>query len=82
MNVGSIKDFKEGCADAIPICLGYIAVSFAFGIDLSLLLLSSFGNDKFLARFCKEPNEGDILTIGGRIGARSISSELIIFGFL
>lgn len=35
MNSGSFKDFKEGCVDAIPICLGYIAVSFAFGIEAS-----------------------------------------------
>ena len=33
MEVGSFRDFKEGCKDAIPICLGYMAVSFAFGIE-------------------------------------------------
>ena len=42
MNVGSIKDFKEGCADAIPICLGYIAVSFAFGIEASKIGMTTF----------------------------------------
>lgn len=42
MNVGSFKDFKEGCRDAIPICLGYIAVSFAFGIEASKIGMSVF----------------------------------------
>ncbi len=42
MNVGSFKDFKEGCRDAIPICLGYIAVSFAFGIEASKIGMSTF----------------------------------------
>ncbi|RKM62970.1 branched-chain amino acid ABC transporter permease [Butyrivibrio sp. XB500-5] len=35
MEVGKISDFRDGCRDAIPICLGYIAVSFAFGIESS-----------------------------------------------
>ncbi len=42
MNVGSIKDFKEGCSHAIPICLGYIAVSFAFGIEASKIGMTTF----------------------------------------
>ena len=42
MNVGSFKDFKEGCRDAIPICLGYMAVSFAFGIEASKIGMSVF----------------------------------------
>ncbi len=42
MNAGSIKDFKEGCQNAIPICLGYIAVSFAFGIEASKIGMSTF----------------------------------------
>ncbi|MCR5671994.1 MAG: AzlC family ABC transporter permease [Butyrivibrio sp.] len=42
MNVGSIKDFKEGCRDAIPVCLGYIAVSFAFGIEASKIGMTTF----------------------------------------
>ncbi len=33
MSAGSFKDFKEGLRDGVPICLGYIAVSFAFGIE-------------------------------------------------
>ena len=35
MYVGKISDFRDGCRDAIPICLGYLAVSFAFGIESS-----------------------------------------------
>ena len=35
MNGGSEKAFRQGLADGIPICLGYIAVSFAFGIEAS-----------------------------------------------
>ena len=42
MNVGSFKDFKEGCRDAVPICLGYIAVSFAFGIEASKIGMTTF----------------------------------------
>ncbi len=42
MNVGSFKDFKEGCSAAIPICLGYIAVSFAFGIEASKIGMTTF----------------------------------------
>ena len=42
MNVGSFKDFKEGCRDAIPICLGYMAVSFAFGIEASKIGMTVF----------------------------------------
>lgn len=42
MNVGTINDFKQGCKDAIPICLGYIAVSFAFGIEASKIGMSTF----------------------------------------
>lgn len=42
MIAGSFKDFKEGCRDAIPICLGYIAVSFAFGIEASKIGMTTF----------------------------------------
>lgn len=42
MNNGSIKDFKIGCIEAIPICLGYIAVSFAFGIEASKIGMTTF----------------------------------------
>ena len=42
MKVGTFKDFKEGCRDALPICLGYIAVSFAFGIEASKIGMSVF----------------------------------------
>ncbi len=42
MNVGTFKDFKEGCRDAIPICLGYMAVSFAFGIEASKIGMTTF----------------------------------------
>ena len=42
MNVGSFKDFKEGLRDGIPICLGYIAVSFAFGIEASKIGMTTF----------------------------------------
>lgn len=42
MSVGTIKDFRDGCRDAIPICLGYIAVSFAFGIESSKIGMSVF----------------------------------------
>ncbi len=42
MKVGSFKDFKEGAAAAIPICLGYMAVSFAFGIEASKIGMTTF----------------------------------------
>ncbi len=42
MSVGSMKDFREGCQNAIPICLGYIAVSFAFGIEASKIGMTTF----------------------------------------
>jgi predicted branched-subunit amino acid permease len=42
MSVGSFKDFKEGCRDAIPVCLGYMAVSFAFGIEASKIGMTTF----------------------------------------
>jgi predicted branched-subunit amino acid permease len=42
MKAGSFVDFKEGCRDAIPICLGYIAVSFAFGIEASKIGMTTF----------------------------------------
>ena len=40
MKVGTFEDFKEGVTSAIPICLGYIAVSFAFGIESSKIGMS------------------------------------------
>ena len=36
------NEFLEGCHDAIPICLGYIAVSFAFGIEASKIGMTTF----------------------------------------
>ena len=36
------NEFKRGLRDAIPICLGYLAVSFAFGIQASEAGLSVF----------------------------------------
>lgn len=42
MSVGSFKDFREGLKDGIPICLGYIAVSFAFGIEASKIGMTTF----------------------------------------
>ncbi len=42
MSVGSFKDFKEGLRDGIPICLGYTAVSFAFGIEASKIGMTTF----------------------------------------
>lgn len=42
MKAGSFKDFREGCRDAVPICLGYIAVSFAFGIEASKIGMTPF----------------------------------------
>ena len=36
------NEFIEGCRDAIPICLGYIAVSFAFGIEASKIGMTTF----------------------------------------
>ena len=41
-DIGSFTDFREGCKDAIPICLGYIAVSFAFGIEASKIGMTTF----------------------------------------
>ena len=42
MNVGSFEDFRDGCRDGIPVCLGYIAVSFAFGIEASKIGMTTF----------------------------------------
>ena len=42
MSVGSMKEFKEGLRNGIPICLGYIAVSFAFGIEASKIGMTTF----------------------------------------
>ena len=42
MKKGTIVDFRDGCRDAIPVCLGYIAVSFAFGIERSKIGMSVF----------------------------------------
>lgn len=42
MKKGTFKDFLEGCQNAIPICLGYIAVSFAFGIESSKIGMTTF----------------------------------------
>lgn len=36
------REFKDGIKDAVPICLGYLAVSFAFGIQAVLSGLSVF----------------------------------------
>ncbi len=41
-SIGSIVEFKKGCEQAIPICLGYIAVSFAFGIEASKIGMTTF----------------------------------------
>ena len=41
-SVGSFEEFKRGCEHAIPICLGYIAVSFAFGIEASKIGMTTF----------------------------------------
>lgn len=42
MKKGTIGDFRDGCRDAIPVCLGYIAVSFAFGVESSKIGMSVF----------------------------------------
>ena len=42
MKTGSLQDFKDGCRDAVPICLGYMAVSFAFGIEASKIGMTTF----------------------------------------
>ncbi len=42
MSGSSKHEFLEGCHDAIPICLGYIAVSFAFGIEASKIGMTTF----------------------------------------
>ena len=42
MEVGKLKDFFDGLRDGIPICLGYIAVSFAFGIEASKIGMTTF----------------------------------------
>lgn len=42
VEMGSIKDFKSGAENGISICLGYLAVSFAFGIQASEAGLSVF----------------------------------------
>ena len=42
MSGSSKHEFFEGCHDAIPICLGYIAVSFAFGIEASKIGMTTF----------------------------------------
>ncbi|MBE5826110.1 MAG: AzlC family ABC transporter permease [Butyrivibrio sp.] len=42
MNGGSKKVFRQGLVDGIPICLGYIAVSFAFGIEASKIGMTTF----------------------------------------
>lgn len=42
MKKGTMADFRDGCRDAIPVCLGYIAVSFAFGIESSKIGMSVF----------------------------------------
>ena len=42
MKKGTMADFRNGCRDAIPVCLGYIAVSFAFGIESSKIGMSVF----------------------------------------
>ncbi|MDO4804442.1 MAG: AzlC family ABC transporter permease [Lachnospiraceae bacterium] len=38
----NIQNFKEGIRDGVPICLGYFAVSFAFGIQAADIHLSPF----------------------------------------
>ena len=40
--IGEFEDFKDGCKNAIPICLGYIAVSFAFGIEAAKIGMTTF----------------------------------------
>ena len=37
-----LDEFKQGCQNAIPICLGYIAVSFVFGIEAVKIGMSVF----------------------------------------
>ncbi len=41
-SAGSFEEFQRGCKNAIPICLGYIAVSFAFGIEASKIGMTTF----------------------------------------
>ena len=40
--IGDFEDFRDGCKNAIPISLGYIAVSFAFGIEASKIGMTTF----------------------------------------
>ena len=40
--IGDFEDFRDGCKNAIPICLGYMAVSFAFGIEASKIGMTTF----------------------------------------
>ena len=40
--IGELEDFYDGCRNAVPICLGYMAVSFAFGIEASKIGMTTF----------------------------------------
>ena len=40
--IGEFEDFRDGCKNAVPICLGYMAVSFAFGIEASKIGMTTF----------------------------------------
>lgn len=42
MKKGNLSEFLAGCQSAIPICLGYLAVSFAFGIESSKIGMTTF----------------------------------------
>ena len=42
MIAGDMNEFKQGCKHAVPVCLGYLAVSFAFGIEASKIGMTTF----------------------------------------
>ena len=79
MNVGKISDFRDGCRDAIPICLGYIAVSFAFGIESCKIGMTPF--QAFLTSLLNVTSAGQFSALGV-IAAGGSFIELAILQFI
>ncbi len=79
MEVGKISDFRDGCRDAIPICLGYIAVSFAFGIESSKIGMTPFQSMMTSLLNVTSAGQFSALSI---IAAQGSFIELIVLQFI
>ncbi len=71
-----LGNWKKGVKDGIPVCLGYFAVSFAFGIQAALAGLSAF--DATLLSFLNVTSAGQFAGLDVIVQAGSLLSLILV----